>query len=310
MKIVASEHHPADGHQYEYEQNRSVLRYRLLHAISTLRSTLHTPRQFIETHQRAVIGSPDDKSPVGTVPQATHHKHHHRVPIHFGLRATTSTQRNVDVVAKPIHQRHVPPAPKITHIRSKIRSAEVLGDAESHHAPDANRHFRIAAEIGVDLERIKYRREDNRHTTVMVIIVENRVGVRRNLVGNAHFQEHSPQHALAAIQHHRVAPRSRRFQLGQEVIRLVNRSRHNRRKECYIGCKINKIPLGMDVVLVNLDHIGNQLKREEADANGNNQFKSAPIRFQPEQGKQFRELLDEKVQVFEVEQQADTCHNT
>ena len=65
-----------------------------------------------------------------------------------------AAERDVEVVAEPGRQRHVPAAPELLHRVGDVGPAEVLREAEAEHPAEADRHVGVAGEVEVDLQRV------------------------------------------------------------------------------------------------------------------------------------------------------------
>ena len=61
-------------------------------------------QEHIGQQQQAVDRTPDDKSPVGTMPQTGERKHDHHVERRAPLAATRAAQGEIHIVAEPRHQ--------------------------------------------------------------------------------------------------------------------------------------------------------------------------------------------------------------
>ncbi len=68
-----------------------------------------------------------------------------------------AAERDVEVVAQPARQRHVPAPPEVLERHRGIRRVEVLRELEAEQQRDADRDVRVAAEVGEDLNRVARR---------------------------------------------------------------------------------------------------------------------------------------------------------
>ena len=88
-------------------------------------------QHFLHGDGNAMGHSPEHESPVGAMPETAHRKRGNEVEIVAGLTASTSLQRDVNVVLEPSRQGEMPPSPEITYRHGKIGSPEILGQLVS-----------------------------------------------------------------------------------------------------------------------------------------------------------------------------------
>src|SRR3546814_7245499 len=72
---------------------------------------------------------------------------------------TTLFRSDVEIVAQPTRQAHVPAPPELGDALADVRLVEVLDKAEAHHQAEADRHVAIAGEIEIQLYGIRERAE-------------------------------------------------------------------------------------------------------------------------------------------------------
>ena len=65
-----------------------------------------------------------------------------------------AAERDVEVVAQPARQRHVPAPPEVLERDGGVRRVEVLRELEAEQQRDADRDVRVAAEVGEDLDGV------------------------------------------------------------------------------------------------------------------------------------------------------------
>src|SRR3954447_9826173 len=98
--------------------------------------------------------SPDDEIPARAMPRAGEKKHEPQIADSFPRAEAITAERNVDVVAKPCRERHVPAPPEVLDRHGRVGIVEVLRKAEAKHARNPDRHVGIAGEIEIDLQRV------------------------------------------------------------------------------------------------------------------------------------------------------------
>ena len=113
-----------------------------------------------EALTEALQRPPDDERPGGAVPQTAQHHGDHDVAHGARLAAGTAPERDVEVVAQPARERHVPAAPELLQVARRVGRVEVLGEPEAEQQGEADGDVRVAAEVAVDLHGVAPRGED------------------------------------------------------------------------------------------------------------------------------------------------------
>ena len=90
----------------------------------------HEP--LVQTQRPPVPGSPEDELPCRPVPQPADEHCGHEVKILPALATTVAAQRDIDIVAQPERQRHVPAPPELGDVEREVGKVEVLGQTEPH----------------------------------------------------------------------------------------------------------------------------------------------------------------------------------
>ena len=117
----------------------------------------------LDDQQAAVVGAPDDERPGRAVPEAGQQEDDEQVAVGRGAAAPVAAERDVDVVAEPARERHVPAPPEVgDRLRAEYGPVEVLGKPEAEHPAEADRHVGVAGEVEVDLQRVGERAEPRR----------------------------------------------------------------------------------------------------------------------------------------------------
>ena len=96
--------------------------------------------------------APEDEMPRRAVPQAGQRHRHHQVEIEPPGAAAAAAERDVDVVAQPARQRHVPAPPEIDDVERPIGRVEVERQLDAEQARGAERHLGIPREVEIELE--------------------------------------------------------------------------------------------------------------------------------------------------------------
>ncbi len=103
---------------------------------------------------RAMPRPPDHEEPCRAVPQAAEQHRDHEVAVLPESPAAIASERNVQVIAQPERERHVPAPPEVARIGGLVRAVKILGKANGKEMAEANGHVGVAGEIKVDAERI------------------------------------------------------------------------------------------------------------------------------------------------------------
>ena len=70
-------------------------------------------------------GSPKDKGPVCTMPQAADEEYHEGIAHHLPFAHTAASKGNIDVVTKPSGKTYMPTTPKLSDVTAEIGYIEV-----------------------------------------------------------------------------------------------------------------------------------------------------------------------------------------
>ena len=65
-----------------------------------------------------------------------------------------AAERNVEIVAQELRQRHVPAPPEIDDVDGLVRRIEIERQKDAEHQRNADRHVRVAGEIEIELEGV------------------------------------------------------------------------------------------------------------------------------------------------------------
>ena len=95
-------------------------------------------KESINADDARMIDTPANKSPVCSVPESANRPDNEYVPDDFPFSGAASSQREINVVPEPGHQRDVPSAPELRDAAGEIREIEVLHQADSEQAGTAD----------------------------------------------------------------------------------------------------------------------------------------------------------------------------
>ena len=137
--------------------------------------------------------APSDERPVGAVPKSAHEEDDENVADRFPLADARTTERNVEVVAKPRRKRDVPAPPKLRDVAGEVRRLEVRHELDAKEFGGADGDVAVAGEIPVDLKGKIHGTEHERGPGVFGVVGENVIGINGAGIGDHHLLEHPPQ---------------------------------------------------------------------------------------------------------------------
>jgi hypothetical protein len=98
-----------------------------------------------------VDGAEDDKRPICTMPETGENHSNEEISGGFPLAMSTSSERNVQVIAEPAAQADVPAAPEILKSIGKEGLAEVDHKVEAQQLSASARDITVTAEVPINL---------------------------------------------------------------------------------------------------------------------------------------------------------------
>ena len=111
----------------------------------------------IDAEIDAVQRAPRDESPGRAVPEAAEQHGDHQIDIAQHAAAAVAAERDVEIVAQELRQRHVPAPPEIDDASRLVGRIEIQRQEDAEHQRHADRHVGIAGEIEIELERVGQR---------------------------------------------------------------------------------------------------------------------------------------------------------
>ena len=192
--------------------------------------------QVFDQLTHAVDAPPQHERPVRAVPQAGDQERDQQVQPPPALPLAVAAERNVEIIAEPRGQRDVPAAPEIADARREVRRVEVLHQVEAEDLRRADRDHGIAAEVAVDLQRERQRRQQQRDASEGRVIIPDSVHEDRRPVRDDHLQEEAPDHQDGALCDPFGVPKllfMRVLHLREQVAAALDRTSHELREERY-----------------------------------------------------------------------------
>ena len=184
------------------------------------------------TSARPVDPAPDDERPAGAVPEAADEHRQHQVPVREERPAAVPAERDVEVVAQPARERHVPAPPEVRDRGRRVRRVEVLREREAEQERDPDRDVRVAEEVGVDLHRVRVDPDEHLERRVLVRRAEDLVhDVRGEVVRDHDLHEEPGPDEEERPRRVDVARVARRLELRDELARPHDRAGDEVREE-------------------------------------------------------------------------------
>ena len=145
------------------------------------------------TQNSVLVETPQDVVPGGSVPQAAQDHRDHQVAVGQQLVAPASSQRNVEVIAKPAGEADVPATPELTRIRGEIRLVEIEHQVDAHQLRDSAGDVGVAGKIAVNLHGEQDRPKNNIGPGDVTCAEVDRIDRSGDSVSNRDFLEQSPK---------------------------------------------------------------------------------------------------------------------
>ncbi len=223
------------------------------------------------------------------------------------LRAVASApwrlppKRNIEIVAQPPRQRHVPTAPEIADAERAIGLIEILRKAIAEQRRDADRDVGVGAEIGVDLDRVGVDRDDQIEARELRRVGEDGIDeAHREIVGDHHLLEQAAEDQQHVLAEGEIAGSRRRSELRQELVRAHDRPGDEMREETDVEHDVERRARGRQAPAIDVDDVGNRVKGQERDRHRQGDVDEADRRVQPQRMGERENLRDEEVEIFEI----------
>ena len=209
--------------------------------------------------------SPGDERPAGAVPESADQHRQHQVSVREEPTAAVAAERDVDVVAQPARERHVPATPEVLDRHRRIRGVEVLREAEAEEEREPDRHVRVPAEVGVDLDRVSVDPDERLERRMLVGCPEDRVDDRGGeVVGDDDLLEEAGPDEEEGPRRVDVAWIAGSLELREELSRPHDRACHEMGEEGEIRGELPEADR-LPVAAVRVHDVADRHEREERD---------------------------------------------
>ena len=245
--------------------------------------------EYQREEQESVVGSPSDKRPVGTVPEARQQEDNERiandngflvrlsVAYAVGYDRAAATQRDIDVIAEPCGERDMPTPPKLRYVATEIGYVEVAHQSDTEQLGCAYGYVGVAREVAVNLNGEQHGCEEECAARVSGIVSENGIHVGGTIVRHDNLFEQSPEDLAHAVHRLRVVEMPLLQELRQEIGGTLDRSGDELGKERQECGKGNEVMCGLYLPAVNVYGIGQGLEGVETDTDRQNQVQEQAI---------------------------------
>lgn len=221
-------------------------------------------RKLFEHGEYALHETPYNKRPVRAVPHTGDKPHDEIVEYEaafcFHARAA---EREKEIIPEPRGQRYMPSRPKLGQCARHVRIVEVFEEVEAEHAPHADCHVGVAAEVKIKLQGIGHRtcpREAHAHACRG----EGDLHKLGQDVCKQHFLGKTREEAQPAL--HKVLARgAARHDLVHHRGVAHYGACYELREEGYVQPEIGDVVLRGDAA-VNVDDIAHRLEGEKRNA--------------------------------------------
>ena len=107
-----------------------------------------------DDRKQTVKKSPQNKGPVGTMPQTAAQKYDHDVQVGSQDTSAAAAQRDVYVSGEEPCQCFVPAVPKFRNGQCFVGGIKINGQIDVHHGTDADGHIAVSAEVKINLDGV------------------------------------------------------------------------------------------------------------------------------------------------------------
>src|SRR6202011_4069368 len=233
---------------------------------------------------------------------------HHQVEIEPPGAAPAAAERDVDVVAQPARQRHVPAPPKIDDVDLPIGRVEIQRQLNAEQPRRAKRHLGIPREVEIELELERDRPLPGGEEIECLAGGGGIVDARhrgREMVGENDLleqpddEDREPEHKVAWLD----GERPRALDLRKDLAVVGDRPGQQLREKHHEEAIFEEVVLG-DLAAGGIDEIGNLLKGEERNAERQQNVLQHKIGLQRGVGG-----VDQEIGVFEIAEHKHVDHD-
>lgn len=244
------------------------------------------------------------KSPISTMPQATHQKYDKGIADDFGFGGAATSQGNVDIVTKPGGERNMPATPELGYVTAEIRHIEVAHQLNAKQFGTTYRYIGIAGKITIYLKGEENGSQQQGTAALVLIGIKHLIDIDSTIVSYDYLLEKAPQHLATTVNSLRIIEGARTLELRQKIGGTFNRTRYQLREETDIGQKGYRITCRCQLLAIDIYAIGQGLKGIEGDAHRQYNMQGGGLECYAKGGKGIDKALHKEVEVFEEAQYA------
>ncbi len=244
--------------------------------------------------------APDDERPAGAVPEAADQHRQHQVAVRDHLALAVAAERDVEVVAQPARQRHVPAAPEVLQRDRGVGRVEVLRELEAEQEREPDRDVRVAGEVGVDLDGVGVDPDQDLERRVLPGRAEHLVDdVRREVVRDHDLLEEAGRDQVEGAARVDPARVARRVELRDQLAGAHDRPGHEVREEREVDGELLE-RRRHEVAAVGVDDVADRHERVEGDADRQDDRVQRERQVEADDRRHALRRVDEEVVVLEV----------
>lgn len=248
-----------------------------------------------------MIRSPNDKGPVGPMPETAHQKDDEGISDHLRLTDTAAAQRNIDVIPKPRRQRDVPPTPKLCNVTAEIRHIEVAHQFDAEQFGRTDGDVTIAREVAVYLEGEEDGCQQQGTSTLLCVSREHLIHIRSAIVGHHNLLEQTPKDLAHTVNSGMIIELPLLEKLRQEVRRPLDGTGYQLWEKRDEGKECDDVLGRCYLTPIYVDGVRQGLERVERDAHRQDHLQQQPIRGNAEQ---LSKLSDKEIVILEKSEDA------
>src|SRR5579859_947050 len=245
--------------------------------------------------------SPKDVRPVRAMPEATDTKCNKEARKVTPFAKAAAAHRNVHVIAEPSRKRDVPTSPEFGDRRRMVWLIEILHQLEAEHARRAYCDIRVTREVAIDLIGEKDCCERQLQTIEVPRTGIHVIYVQSQSVGNHELFEKAPRHPLQPCGHPCVVEVVAFIELVKQVLRSLDRTRYELRKEHHVCGVSHQVGFGFLFTAINFDYVAQALERVKREAYRQNDLDGGSGQPPSKQPRKTDDIAGEEIEIFEHE---------
>ena len=259
-------------------------------------------KQFFEHEQDGEIHAPGDKVPCSAVPQSGCRPNDGNVEDPASGGHAIAAEGDVQIVAEPAAERHMPPAPELGDAAGDERIIEVLEKVEAEYMTEPDCHVAVTREIKVNVQGIGDGIEPVEQHGLVIRILEDVHELAEHIGKQDLFGETDDKAADAECGFGGAVRAG--LELSGNICVAHDRTCDQLREHGDVGGEVDVVALRRHIAAIDVDDIADDLEGIEADADRQRDLQKRDR--QPGDG---IEAGDEEVSVFAIAEHGKAEHN-